>query len=75
MIPVNETPREPMQLAPAEKPKRTFVPGQGYVVVEPRPVEFRHANGPAGTPGNTTFVRPQAKPMSRKARRRAASQD
>lgn len=50
--------------------RRVFVPGIGYVDERERPVEYRHANGPAGTPGNRPFVRPQAKPLSRKARRR-----
>lgn len=50
--------------------RRVFVPGVGYVAEQERPIEFRHANGPPGTPGNTPYVRPQAKPLSRKARRR-----
>lgn len=65
----------PMPLPTTKTAKRTFVPGRGYVLVEPRPLEFRHANGPAGTPGNVPFVRPQAKPLSRKARRRRGIQD
>ena len=64
-------------LAPAGTPpgalprtRRVFVPGVGYVAEQERPTEFRHANGAPGTPGNTPYVRPQAKPLSRKARRR-----
>ena len=41
-------------------PKRTYIPGEGYVLVQPRPRVFISVQGPKGSRGNTPYVRPGA---------------